>query len=165
MVILKKRMKEPGGMVGHMTSIYPLIISSPQSIAGIKQVFDIVLNKPDDKAILYHCTQGKDRTGIISVLLLSALGFSKNMIIRDYLGYNHYHRFKRFWIFVGMTLIFFSVNTARSLNAALTTKRRYIDAAYKEMDERYGGPIEYLKKAIGLKEEDFEKLKSLYLER
>ena len=165
MGVLKRRMREPGGMIGHMTEIYPLIVSSEQSIRGIKQVFNIILNKKDDKSILYHCTQGKDRTGMISVLILSALGYTKEAIIHDYLRYNMRHRMKRFWIFVGMTVVFFNVKLAYNLHVALITKRKYIDAAYLEIETKWGNAVNYLKEVIGLTDEDFTKLKSLYLER
>ena len=165
MGVLKRRMREPGGMIGHMTEIYPLIVSSEQSIKGIKQIFKIILDKPDDKSILYHCTQGKDRTGMISVLILSALGYSKEAIIHDYLRYNARHRMKRFWIFVGMTVVFFNVKLAYNLHVALITKRRYIDAAYKEIEPKWGNAINYLKEEIGLSDQDLEKLRTLYLER
>ena len=165
MSVLKRRMKEPGEMIGHMTDIYPLIVSSEQSKEGFRQIFKILLNKEDDKSILYHCTQGKDRTGMTSVLILSALGFSKDFIIFDYMRYNHFHRMKRFWIFVGMTVVFFNIKLAKNLHDALVTKRRYIDAAYKEIETKWGNALNYLKEEIGLSEQDIEKLKSLYLER
>ena len=38
---------------------------------------DIVLNKPEEASVLFHCTQGKDRTGMGAVLLLSSLGVDR----------------------------------------------------------------------------------------
>lgn len=164
MSVLKRRMNEPGGMIGHMTEIYPIIVSSEQSQKGIRQAFDILLNNEDGKSILYHCTQGKDRTGMISVLILSALGFSKERIIDDYMRYNHFHKMKRFWIAVGMTVVFFNAKLAKNLHDALVTKRRYIDAAYLEIETKWGNAINYLKEAIGLTDNDLMKLRTLYLE-
>jgi hypothetical protein len=39
-------------------------------------------NDPDP--LLYHCSAGKDRTGVATMLLLSALGVDKETIINDY---------------------------------------------------------------------------------
>lgn len=163
MAVLKRRMNEPGGMEGHMTEIYPIIVSSEQSQKGIRQVFDILLNKEEGKSIVYHCTQGKDRTGMISVLILSALGFSKERIIEDYMKYNDTHKMKRFWIFVGMTAVFFNYKLAKNLHVALITKKRYIEAGYLEIESKWGNAINYLKEAIGLTDADFTKLRTLYL--
>lgn len=39
---------------------------------------------PDDGAILYHCAQGKDRTGLISALLLMLVGVRDEDIVANY---------------------------------------------------------------------------------
>ena len=48
-----------------------------------KQVLDIIANSPDG-AILFHCTFGKDRTGIITMFLLGILGVDDEDIINNY---------------------------------------------------------------------------------
>ena len=160
--ILKMRMKEEGGMKGHIIRLYRLLVNNPQSIEGYKKIFRLLLEKESGAAI-YHCTQGKDRTGLISVLTLLALGVDKETIIKDYLQYNRYHRFKRFWIFVGMNVIFLPIVYARNLNYALVARRVFIEAAFEEMDKNYGGPMNYLKNVIGLSEEDISLLRKKYL--
>ena len=44
----------------------------------------------DDGAILYHCTSGKDRTGMVTAILLDLAGVSRVTIIRDYAISAHY---------------------------------------------------------------------------
>jgi protein-tyrosine phosphatase len=39
----------------------------------------------EDGAVLFHCTSGKDRTGIAAALMLSALGVPRDTITHDYL--------------------------------------------------------------------------------
>jgi protein-tyrosine phosphatase len=50
---------------------------------GIKQVFDH-LTAPRTFPVLIHCTAGKDRTGIITALVLGAVGVPDETIIEDY---------------------------------------------------------------------------------
>jgi protein-tyrosine phosphatase len=38
----------------------------------------------DDGAVLFHCTAGKDRTGVVSALLLGIAGVAPDVIIHDY---------------------------------------------------------------------------------
>ena len=38
----------------------------------------------NDEAIIFHCTVGKDRTGVAAALLLSLLGIPEEEIVRDY---------------------------------------------------------------------------------
>jgi protein-tyrosine phosphatase len=53
--------------------------------AQYKKFFKTLLAS-DGKPVLFHCSAGKDRTGVAAALLLSALGVSREMIIKDYLA-------------------------------------------------------------------------------
>jgi predicted SnoaL-like aldol condensation-catalyzing enzyme len=44
-----------------------------------------VLADGDGYAVLYHCTAGRDRTGVATVLFLETLGVSREEIVTDYL--------------------------------------------------------------------------------
>jgi protein-tyrosine phosphatase len=59
-----------------------LYISMSENKAFIKQVFDTFAKY--DKAVLYHCTAGKDRTGVITALLYKLVGVPDIDIIADY---------------------------------------------------------------------------------
>ena len=155
------RMKEEGGMKGHITRLYRLLATNPQSIEGFKKIFDIFLNS--DGPFIYHCTQGKDRTGLLSAFILIALGVDKETIINDYLLFNRFHRWKRFWIFVGMSIIFFPFKAARNLNYALVARRTFIGAAFEEMENLCGDLLSYLKNVIGLTDENIMTLRKKYL--
>lgn len=49
----------------------------------VAEVFREILAAPPG-GILFHCTHGKDRTGIIAALLLALAGVSREDIVRDY---------------------------------------------------------------------------------
>lgn len=45
-----------------------------------------------EKGVLFHCTAGKDRTGVVSAILLMACGVDREAIVNDYVisrEYNH----------------------------------------------------------------------------
>ncbi|HSQ65846.1 MAG TPA: tyrosine-protein phosphatase [Polyangiaceae bacterium] len=44
----------------------------------------------EDGAILFHCTSGKDRTGMVTALLLDLAGVDRETIVRDYAISAHY---------------------------------------------------------------------------
>ena len=48
----------------------------------IKEIFEILKTK---EKILYFCNAGKDRTGVITTLILQTLGANKKDIINDYI--------------------------------------------------------------------------------
>lgn len=161
--ILKMRMKQEGGMPGQITLIYRQIIKEELARENLKKIFKLLLQNTNLKTVVYHCTQGKDRTGMLSAIILLALGVKKEDIIKDYLIYNRHDRFKRILIRIGVTLKFFSLKTARQLNSALAARYRYISAAFEEMDNIYGSPDNYLRNGIGLSEENLKRLQELYL--
>jgi len=59
-----------------------LYISMSENKTFVKSVFDTLAHY--DKAVLYHCTAGKDRTGVITALLYKLVGVPDIDIIADY---------------------------------------------------------------------------------
>lgn len=55
-----------------------------------KAFFQALLALQDDRAVLWHCTDGKDRTGCAAMLILFALGADRDTVMRDYLLTNEY---------------------------------------------------------------------------
>lgn len=51
--------------------------------AAIAQVLTLIA-EAQDGAVLFHCTAGKDRTGIIAALLLALAGVETTLILEDY---------------------------------------------------------------------------------
>ena len=58
---------------------------------GYQKFFKEIISLEDGRAVLFHCTQGKDRTGVAAMLLLSALGVPEEIILNDYLLTNEYN--------------------------------------------------------------------------
>ena len=52
---------------------------------NIKKIFETIANTPENGKILFHCSHGKDRTGILSMLILSLAGVSKKDIVKNFL--------------------------------------------------------------------------------
>ena len=74
--------------------MYFNLLFEPECQAQYAEFFRQVVNT-EEGCILYHCTQGKDRTGIASALLLSALGASRETIVFDFDATNKVMR--RIW--------------------------------------------------------------------
>jgi len=53
--------------------------AGPQILAALE-----VLATPDALPAVFHCTAGKDRTGVLSALLLSLLGVDEPTVVADY---------------------------------------------------------------------------------
>ena len=60
-----------------------------------KQFFEeVVASAKEGKAVLWHCTAGKDRTGIEAMLLMAALGCDYSTILNEFLQTNVYYEEK-----------------------------------------------------------------------
>lgn len=56
------------------------LATRPDSVvAAVRHLLD-----PDNHPVLFHCAAGKDRTGVVAAMLLSALGVSDEEIVADY---------------------------------------------------------------------------------
>ena len=70
--------------------MYTAILDDPVSLSGFRDFFRILLEHPPGRAVLWHCTGGKDRTGAAAVLLLSALGVDRETALGDFALTNVY---------------------------------------------------------------------------
>ncbi len=77
-----KRIKSEFGTAdNYMKSMYEIILFSEQSKESLKEIFRLILE--EDGCILWHCNGGKDRTGIVAMLLETLLGVNEELIIKD----------------------------------------------------------------------------------
>ncbi|WP_378105633.1 tyrosine-protein phosphatase [Chryseobacterium sp. sg2396] len=103
-----------------------------------------------DTPVLYHCTAGKDRTGIITALILTILKFDKQTIYNDYLLSNNYRE----------KLVNKRLNLARNLHFIYPkldigvleklswVETAYLDAAFNEIDKKYGSINRYIQEVL-----------------
>lgn len=65
-------------------NMYPSLIRSEYSQLQYAAFLRLIIEAPEDGGILWHCFQGKDRTGWGAAFLLSALGVDRKAIIADF---------------------------------------------------------------------------------
>lgn len=162
MPILKEMSKQPGGAKQSMINYYCLLITSKKAQLAYKNFFNKLLEIDPNEALAFHCTQGKDRTGVALMLLLTVLGVEKKMVIKKYLQYNKIKFNFRFWAYVGMTL-FISPRLALHLDKILGARKDYINAAYQTIEKKYQNIDNYISNVIGVSKQDIQKLRLKYL--
>jgi len=160
--ILRRLMAEDGGTLGHLCSTYREMVSAPASLDAFRKLLGLLLDGPGG-AILSHCTQGKDRTGLGSAIILLALGADRDAILRDYLRYNRLCRLKNALIFIGVAISRLNLKMARSLDNLMSARAAYLNSAFDEIDERYGGTDGFLRDALGFSDESLLRMRSMYL--
>lgn len=101
--------------------------------------------------ILFHCSAGKDRTGVAAALILSALGVDRELIFQDYLLSRTYIKEKyQAWL-----------AEEPHLEPLMTVHRSYLEAALRRIEDKFGGMERFLRDEMNA---DLEKLRTLYLE-
>ena len=143
--------------------MYPTLLFDPECQRQFARFLRLVV-ETEDGAVLYHCTQGKDRTGIASALLLAALGAREETIVADFDATNivyekdvkKYSRRVKFWggkeEEIAVVKAFLGCNTENFVKALDT------------VDQRYGSLETYLNGPMGLTDDDIRILRERYLE-
>lgn len=86
---LRKHPEKLKEMIPDFESLYTDIVTDDYSRAQLDKVVTILRkNAADGKCTLYHCTAGKDRTGVVSMALLKSYGISNDEIVKDYMKTN-----------------------------------------------------------------------------
>jgi len=123
-------------------------------------LFDSLIANKTASPILFHCTAGKDRTGIAAALLLYALGVNEETIFNDYEATNYYRRNENAKTIAQMTKYYgLDEKTASNLMGA---KREYIQATFATIKAQYGTMDTYLEKVLGLNKAKIKQLRSMY---
>jgi protein-tyrosine phosphatase len=96
-----------------------------------------LLCSPGRLPLLYHCTGGKDRTGWMTAIVLTALGVPRELVLRDYLLSNDFHRtgYQKLRLDLVKTGI---VADPELLRPVLELSATYLGAAFEEADRQYG---------------------------
>lgn len=146
-------------------ALYQTFVLSERGTTAYRGFFQALLALPEGRAALWHCTDGKDRTGIAAMLLLMALGASRETAMEDYLLTNTYNaqaiaqakvvlaqskmedHLKQQMLF-GMGCVF----------------GEYLQAAFDAIDDSYGSTDAYLTEALGVGESERAALKEMFLD-
>jgi Protein tyrosine/serine phosphatase len=107
------------------------------------------LANPANAPLLFNCSAGKDRTGIAAALVLSTLGVDRETVFTDYL-LSEVHLKEKYKS---------QIEEDPASEPFFTVQRNFLEAAFDEIDTRYGGMESYLRKQLKV---DTELLRELY---
>jgi protein-tyrosine phosphatase len=116
---------------------------------------------------IIHCTAGKDRTGVITAVLLTILGVSNDQVYEDYLRSNdalpaQLARLKSASA-TGMPTAL-STLPIDSLKVLMGVDRTFLDAAFDAIHTKYGSFEAYVTDGLKLTPADFDALRARLLE-
>ena len=119
---------------------------------------DLVSLDPEDGAVLWHCTQGKDRAGSASAMLLAALGADRDLIMADFTFSKEYYD-----PFVEKIPVN-NDTQSKVLNTLISANPVIFEQTLDKVDAKYGSLRNYLTECLGVTPEMMETLRDRYLE-
>ena len=149
-----------------MKGMYSSVLSDDYSTAAIRKFFELLL-ACEEGSTLWHCTAGKDRTGILSFLLLGSLGVSHDDILADYLISEKNLRPQTESIIAEIKKESDDaddsplIQQARILNGVIPD---YIETMYDSVSKLGGDIPGYMKECLKFSDSDITDLKWLYLD-
>ncbi len=143
-----------------LQSVYAIMIDQNGPIfAGILRLAADPANLP----LVFHCTAGKDRTGLAAALLLLALGVPEETVIADYTLSNHAYEILSVRMRSEMEPLYrLGFHEAR-LRPFLLAEARTMTATLERLRRRYGSVEWYLLRS-GLDEATLERLRRTLLD-
>lgn len=114
--------------------------------------------------VVFHCTAGKDRTGWATAIVLTLLGVPRETVMQDYLLSNERLAAKNAATLSALVASRSKIPAAY-LEPVLTVKPAYIEAAFAEVERRYGSFENYAHNGLGLSREEIRRLRESFLSR
>lgn len=147
----------------HMCRVYRRLVLNSQPRQAYRRFFDLLAERGARTTILFHCTSGKDRTGLCALLLLGLLTVPMEQVAEDYLLTNQ----------VCLPRVVRRVRAARqqqmnrNFQAAMvdlsTVSPDYFEQAMTLINGEFGGIMAYLVDFVGLSETTIQRLRHNYL--
>jgi protein-tyrosine phosphatase len=135
-------------------------------VASFRLLFEALLEAPPDEAVLYHCRGGKDRTGVVTAVILDLFGAPREEIYADFMLSNDLLRSTE-----RAAEIAAEIN--RKLGASLSTddvmvfagvRRQWLEATFDRLESRFGSSQAYVADELGFGAAGVDALRARYLQ-
>lgn len=140
--------------------IYQQTLLSEHSRKMFARIFSELLAMPANEALVYHCSAGKDRTGMVSALILMALGVDDDTIARDYLLTNKLYDFaisRQLPSNDEISQMVAKMNVTKGEGIAIRGITETVRGGWGDFET-------FFKKELGFNDADLARLRQMYLE-
>jgi protein-tyrosine phosphatase len=140
-------------VTGLMKDLYRALVNDQSH--RFAELFAHLLDDGDTRPLVFHCTAGKDRTGLAAALILLALGVSRERVLHDYLLTNERYNFNP------------DAHPEIPRDALMVlwrVQQGFLDEALQAIDRDHGGLERYLAQRLGLTPAALKALAERYLE-
>jgi protein-tyrosine phosphatase len=136
MTIIRSLRKQPEKlkeMTPDFASLYELAVTDEYSLGQLDQIVTLLRkNAAEGKCTLFHCTAGKDRTGIASMALLKSYGVSDEDIVRDFMRTNRNAFWPTIMKCIGVLLLTHNWDLVKICYTSFMAQRELIETAIRK---------------------------------
>ncbi len=126
-----------------------------------KAFFDLLTDSTKaNTPLLYHCTAGKDRTGIATALVFYVLGVDFELIKKEYTMSNYYRFEENRTNHTALKVYGIDESVAPKL---LGVEAQYMDNIFAHIAEVYGSVDQYIEETLGVDSVDQAYMRATYL--
>lgn len=120
-----------------------------------KKLFSLMLH--DETPVAFHCSAGKDRTGVAAYLILKTLGVDDETIMKDYLLSNEYRKAENEYIIAKYPVLL-------KFKGLLYVREENLKRTIKAIENKYKTFEDYLLSEYNITNDEITFLRNKYLE-
>ena len=148
--------------VPDLATVYPIMVTSDYAVSQMSKCIKIIFSNREG-SVIFHCTAGKDRTGMTAAVILKLLGVSDEDILEDYMFTNN--TFEKTSSFYSRLIRVFMRDKilAEKVRKVFLCDEQYIDAFFNAADERFGSFENFVSEGLGITQTEVEDFKNYIL--
>ena len=145
--------------------MYATALQNEETLCQYRAFFDVLLENQGRQAVLWHCSAGKDRTGLAAVLLLTALGAEEETVVQDFMLTNDFYAGAAESARERYLALYPDDPEIADGLAALSggVREEYLLTALDFLKTEYGSAEAFLREKIGLSDAETANLRTYYL--
>jgi protein-tyrosine phosphatase len=117
----------------------------------------------DGAPVVWHCSAGKDRTGFAAAILLRILDVPRDVVVQDYMASKE-HALDARRSQLLLLRVFKGEEAADKLETMMGVEEAWLEAAFDEIDARWGSFDNYVSEGLELSSTDVARLRNNLLE-
>lgn len=145
-----------------MEELYLKMVSDSETKKQIGNALSALIDAVlDGKRVLFHCTVGKDRTGVLAALVLSILGVTRTDVLKDYIKTNRsaYTGAVKKGLVIGALTHSFSMGLAAY--QLFMAQQRHLIKTMSTIRKKYKTIEQFVTEDLGIENEKLKRFKVL----
>lgn len=144
-------------------TMYQMTLNEPACQKSYARFFDILIERGKEGSIFWHCTQGKDRTGLAAMMLLTALGVDQKTIIDDFDQTNAFFLKRINTVIRRLEEAGGTEEDKEFVRTIVGANLHSLQYALDDVNKNYGSLMAYMEQKIDVTPEKVKQLRRLFL--